>query len=167
MSLSLKCVEQNEVSILLNLIRELAAFEHLEHEVVATEQSLSESIFEQKTAKAWLIYRNDKLAGYTLAFHSFSTFMGRKGLYIEDVYVRPEFRHQGIGRAIFNAMAQYAVATQCGRMEWNCLNWNQNAYDFYLKIGAKPLNEWTYFRVECDAILNLANAQTPLSISLS
>lgn len=143
---------------MLELIRELARFERLEHEVEATVESLTESLFGNKPVAGALIGRMDgKLAGYALYFFTFSSFVGRTGIWLEDLYVRPEFRRQGLGRAMIEAVARIGAEKNCGRFEWTALNWNKNALDFYRKLGAQTMDEWVLVRLNAEGLRNVAD----------
>ena len=146
-----------DVSLILSFIRELADFERLSHEVVATEEILRESLFgERRAAEVVIGQQGDDPAGFALFFHSFSTFLGRPGIYLEDLYVKPEFRGIGIGRAILVYLARLAKERNCGRLEWSVLNWNEPAIRLYRGIGAVPMDDWTVYRVTGDALEELA-----------
>lgn len=141
-------VTRGEVPTLLELIRELARFEKLEHEVVATVSSLENSLFGPQAAAGALLAQCDgKLAGYAIYFFTFSSFIGRPGIWLEDVYVRPEFRKRGLGRGLIEAVAKVGVERNCGRFEWTALNWNEHALDFYRRLGARRLDEWVLLRM--------------------
>lgn len=138
----------SDVPDILSLIRELAEYEKLLHEVKATEETLRNSLFGEKPCAEVLLAEQDGMvAGFCLFFHNFSTFLGKPGLYIEDIFVRPAFRAQGLGKALFDAMAEIAKARGCGRIEWWVLNWNTPAIDFYKRLGARPMDEWTVYRM--------------------
>lgn len=146
-----------DVSALLSLIRELAEYERLSDEVVATEESLREVLFgERPVAEAFVADMDGELAGYALIFSSCSTFLARAGIYLEDLYVRPHLRRRGIGRAMLVYIARLAVERGCGRLEWATLNWNKPAIEFYESIGARALEEWTTFRLTGDPLRKLA-----------
>jgi GNAT superfamily N-acetyltransferase len=146
-----------DVSLILSFIKELADFERLSHEVVATEDILRESLFgERRAAEVVIGQQGDDPAGFALFFHSFSTFLGRPGIYLEDLYVKPEFRGMGIGRAILVYFARLAKERNCGRLEWSVLNWNEPAIRLYRGIGAIPMDEWTVYRVSEEALEELA-----------
>src|ERR1051325_9065647 len=133
----------DQIPGLLELIRELASFERLEHEVIATVESLQESMFGPNAVATALLAREGKeLAGYAIYFFTFSSFLGRRGLWLEDIYVRPEFRHRGIGRKLMEAVARVGAETNCGRFEWVALNWNEKALDIYERMGAQIMREW-------------------------
>ncbi|MCX8105496.1 MAG: GNAT family N-acetyltransferase [Ignavibacterium album] len=149
--LLIRRAEKSDIPDILKLIKELAEYEKLLHEVVTTEKHLEKVIFGEKKFVEVLIAEFDgELAGQTIFFHNFSTFVGRPGLYIEDLYVRPHFRGKGIGKALLNEVIKLAKERDCGRVEWVVLDWNQPAIDFYKSIGAKPLDEWTIFRLTED-----------------
>ena len=146
-----------DIPLILDLIRELAAYEKMSDEVVATETGLREALFGPvPDAEVLLAHSDGRPAGFALFFHNFSTFVGRRGLYLEDLFVRPEFRRRGVGRRLLVELARIAVERRCGRFEWSVLDWNQPAIDFYEQLGAMPLNEWTIFRVTGDALTTLA-----------
>ena len=149
-----------DVSIILELIRALAEYERAPNDVVATEQILQETLFGKKpAAEVLLLFENEIAAGFALFFHNFSTWLGRPGLYLEDLFVRPEHRGKGYGRALLIELAKIARERNCGRMEWAVLDWNEPAIQFYHKLGAKPLDEWTVFRLTRDEIAKLAESQ--------
>lgn len=158
--LTLNPVRPDEVPLLLVLIRELADFEKLSHEVVATEDVLRESLFgERRVAEAVLAHHGGVAAGFALYFHSFSTFLGRPGLYLEDLYVRADFRGQGVGAALLSHVAGVAVSRGCGRLEWSVLDWNRRAIEFYTAMGARPVAGWTVHRLTGDALQALARGE--------
>jgi len=144
--------------MLLSLIRELAEFERLTHECVADEGLLRRFLFEDRRAYAIIAEWGGKPAGFALYFYNFSTFVGRPGLYLEDLFVRPEFRRNGIAKAVFRYLAKKAVEEGCGRMEWSVLNWNENAIAFYRSLGAVPMEEWTVQRLTGEALTRLARS---------
>jgi GNAT superfamily N-acetyltransferase len=143
----------SEVPALLELIRELARFERLEHEVEATAPVLHETLFGPQPAAGALLARLDgQLAGYAIYFFTFSSFLGRPGIWLEDVYVRPAYRSQGLGRSLIQAVARIGVQLNCGRFEWTALNWNKHALDFYRELGARTLDEWVLLRLDSDGL---------------
>ncbi len=148
---------EEDVPAILTLIKELAQYEKLSHEVLATEASLKRALFEKKSAEVLLAYHAEALVGFAIFFHNFSTFQGRHGLYLEDLFVRPIARRKGVGLKLFSTLAKIAQERECGRMEWSVLDWNQLAINFYLKLGAAPLNDWTTFRLQGPQIKNLAS----------
>ena len=148
-----------DVPLVLALIRELAEYERLTQEVVASESLLHEALFgERPAAEAVLAVAGDQPVGFALWFQTFSTFLARRGLYLEDLYVRPAWRGQGIGRALLGHLARVAVARGCGRIEWSVLDWNEPAIRFYRSLGARPMDEWTVFRITGDALASLGRA---------
>jgi len=147
-----------DVPLLLSFIKELAEYERLAHEVVATEEGLHESLFgERAVAEALLGYLGPEPVAFAVFFHNFSTFLGRPGLYLEDLFVKPEMRGRGFGRALLRYLARLAVERNCGRMEWAVLDWNEPAIRFYRSLGAVPMEEWTVFRLTGDALKRLAD----------
>jgi len=137
-----------EIPALLELIRELARFEHLAHEMEATVESLKDSLFGPRPVAGALLARCDsELAGYAIYFFTFSSFLGRAGLWLDDVYVRPQFRKRGLGRGLMEAVARIGVERGCGRFEWTALDWNAGALEFYRTLGAKTMDEWVLLRM--------------------
>ena len=147
---------EGDVPLLLTFIRELADYEKLSHEVVATEEGLRESLFAGRRYAEVLIAEHDGApAGFALYFHNFSTFLGKPGIYLEDVYVRPEFRGTGIGRQLLVKLAHLALQRGCGRLEWSVLDWNEPSIGFYRQLGAVAMDDWTVYRVSDDALRKL------------
>lgn len=136
-----------DVPVILNFINALAAYEHLESEVVATEELLKEWIFEKKKAEVIFALENGKEVGFALFFHNFSTFLGRAGIYLEDLFVLPEYRGKGYGTMLLKTLARTAEERGCGRLEWSCLDWNKPSIGFYKSLGAAPMDEWTVYRL--------------------
>lgn len=156
--LSLRFADAADVPLILVLIRELAEYERLSQEVVATEALLRETLFGTRpVAEVIIATYGAEPAGFALYFHSYSTFLGRPGIYLEDLFVRPHLRGRGIGRALFVCLAQIARQRGCGRLEWSVLDWNEPAIRFYESLGAKPLDDWTTYRVTGAAMEELAN----------
>jgi len=149
---TLRLAKEEDLSLILRFIKELADYEKLLHEVVATEEILRESLFVRKAAEVVIAEYQGEPVGFALFFHNFSTFLGRPGLYLEDLYVRPEMRGKGIGKLLLSYLAKLALERGCGRFEWWCLDWNKSSIDFYKSIGAIPMDEWTVYRV-CDKAL--------------
>ena len=148
-----------DVPVILELIRALATYERAPNDVTATEDGLTEVLFGKKpAAEVLLAFENETAVGFAVFFHNFSTWLGRPGLYLEDLFVRPEDRGKGYGRALLIQLAKIARERGCGRMEWAVLNWNEPAIKFYLKLGAKPMDEWTVFRLTQDGIGKLADS---------
>ena len=148
---------KEDVPAILSLILELAEYEKMTDDVVATEELLCEWLFEKKTAEVLLAFDNDKLVGYALFFHSFSTFLGRAGIYLEDLYVTPAYRGRGYGKGLLRRVANIAVERKCGRLEWSCLDWNKPSIEFYLSVGAKPMEGWTMYRLSGDSLLDFSD----------
>jgi GNAT superfamily N-acetyltransferase len=148
-----------DVPVILELIRALATYERAPNEVTATEEGLTEVLFGEKPASEVLLaFEDDRAVGFAVFFHNFSTWLGRPGLYLEDLFVRPEDRGKGYGRALLVRLAKIARVRDCGRMEWAVLDWNEPAIEFYRKLGARPMHEWTVFRLTRDEIAELANS---------
>tara|TARA_Y100000590_G_C15695831_1_gene1005063 strand:+ start:1053 stop:1550 length:498 start_codon:yes stop_codon:yes gene_type:complete len=146
--ISIRKAKIEDVSAIMTFIRELAEYEKLSMEVISDEKLLSDSLFsDQKTSEAIIAEYDNIKVGFALFFHTFSTFLGKPGLYLEDLYVRPDMRGKGCGKALFKKVAQLAVERNCGRLEWSVLNWNKPAIDFYKANGAKPMDEWTVYRL--------------------
>lgn len=137
-----------ETSLVLELIKKLAVYEKCADEVVADETTLHHSLFVEKSAEVVFAEENGAVVGFALFFHNFSTFVGRKGLYLEDLFVLPDKRGKGYGKALLKYLAKIAVERNCGRMEWICLDWNQPALEVYRSIGAAPMDEWTVQRLD-------------------
>ena len=149
-----------DVPIILELIRALATYERAPNDVTATEDGLSKVLFGEKpAAEVLLAFENETAVGFAVFFHNFSTWLGRPGLYLEDLFVRPEDRGKGYGRALLIHLAKIARDRGCGRMEWAVLDWNEPAIQFYRKLGAKSMDEWTVFRLTRDGIAKLADAK--------
>ena len=142
--------------LILSFIAALAAYEHMSDQVVATPELLREWIFERGKAEVIFAQVEGKAVGFTLFFHNFSTFLGRAGIYLEDLFVLPEYRGMGYGKGLLCELARIAVARGCGRLEWSCLDWNQPSIDFYKGMGARPMDEWTVYRLTGDALENMA-----------
>ena len=148
-----------DVPIILQLIRDLATYERAPDEVVATEEKLVDVLFgERPVAEVLLAFENESPVGFAVYFYNFSTWLGRPGLYLEDLFVKPEKRGKGYGRALLEELAKIARDRGCGRMEWAVLNWNESAIKFYRTLGAKPMNKWTVFRLTREEIAKLAHS---------
>ena len=154
--LTFRTAEEKDCGLILFFIRELAAYERMLDEVVATEELLREQLFRRHGAEVIFACEDGKEVGFALFFHNFSTFVGRAGLYLEDLYVLPEYRGKGYGKALLKKLAAIAVERGCGRMEWVCLDWNQPSIDFYRSLGARPMDEWTIYRVAGESLETLA-----------
>jgi GNAT superfamily N-acetyltransferase len=149
-----------DVPIILELIRDLATYERAPNEVTATEEQLVDVLFGKRpAAEVLLAFEKKSPVGFAVYFHNFSTWLGRPGLYLEDLFVKPEQRGKGYGHALLGALAKIALERGCGRMEWAVLDWNEPAIKFYRSLGAKPMDEWTVFRLTRDGIIRLANAE--------
>ena len=147
---------ENDCADILNFIRLLAEYEKMSDEVVASEELLREWIFEKKKAEVVFAVEDSKKVGFALFFHNFSTFLGRAGIYLEDLFVLPEFRGKGYGKALLRKLAAIAVERGCGRLEWSCLDWNKPSIDFYLSLGAKPMDGWKVYRLDGETLRNNA-----------
>jgi len=157
-NVSLRFASKEDVPMILALIRGIAEYEKLSHEVIATEELLAENLFgKRRTAEVILAYYNNEAAGFALFFHNFSTFIGKPGIYLEDLFVKPELRGKGIGKILLTYLAKLAIERDCGRIEWSVLDWNESAIQFYKKLGARGMEEWTVFRVAGDSIKNMAD----------
>jgi GNAT superfamily N-acetyltransferase len=155
--LEIRTATAADVPLILEFIKGLAEYEKLAHEVVADEALLHEQLFgERPGAEVVIAYLAGEPIGFALFFHNFSTFLGRRGIYLEDLFVKPDVRGHGVGRALLGHLARLAIARGCGRFEWAVLNWNEPAIKFYESLGAKPMNEWTVYRVTGEALNKLA-----------
>ena len=149
---------RDDCALILSFIRELAAYEKMLDEVVATEELLEEWLFDKQKAEVVFALEDDREVGFALFFHNFSTFLGRAGIYLEDLYVLPEYRGKGYGKGLLEKLAQIAVERGCGRLEWWCLDWNRPSIDFYLALGAEPMRDWTTYRITGDTLIELAES---------
>ena len=156
MSMEFRNAERKDTALILQFIRELADYEKMLDEVVADAVTLEEWIFDKQKAEVIFALEGEKEIGFALYFHNFSTFLGRAGIYLEDLYVKPEYRGKGYGKAILKKLASIAVERGCGRLEWWCLDWNKSSIDFYLSLGAEPMSEWTVYRITGETLTNLA-----------
>ena len=156
-AIEFRYAERKDVGLILQFIKELADYEKMLDQVVADEATLEEWIFDKQKAEVIFALEKGEEVGFALFFHNFSTFLGRAGIYLEDLYVRPECRGKGYGRAILKKLAAVAVERGCGRLEWWCLDWNKPSIDFYLSLGAEPMSDWTVYRSAGDTLQNLAN----------
>ena len=154
--LTFRKAERKDVPLILRFIKELANYEKMLDEVVADEATLETWIFDKQKAEVIFALEGEKEVGFALFFHNFSTFLGRAGIYLEDLYVRPEYRGKGYGKAILKKLASIAVERGCGRLEWWCLDWNKPSIDFYLSLGAEPMSDWTVYRIAGDTLTQLA-----------
>lgn len=145
--MTFRFADENDCSVILTFIKTLADYERMTDQVVATEELLKEWIFEKKKAEVLFVCEGEKEVGFALFFHNFSTFLGRAGIYLEDLFVLPEYRGKGYGKALLKRLAQLTLERGCGRLEWACLDWNQPSIDFYRSLGAVPMDEWTTYRL--------------------
>lgn len=153
---SIRKAMESDIDLLLELIRGLAKYEKMEDDCVATKEVLWNSLFERGAAEAVIGEYNGEPVGFALYFRNFSTFLAKPGIYLEDLYVKPELRGLGFGKALLSYLAKLAVDTDCGRLEWTCLNWNEPSIRFYRGMGARPMSEWTTYREEGAALKKLA-----------
>ena len=147
----------NDSATILGFIKGLAEYENMSNDVVATEELLKQNIFEKKLAEVIIAEFDNKPVGFALFFHNFSTFLGKGGIYLEDLYVQPAMRGKNIGKTLLSSLAKLAVERDCGRLEWSCLNWNEPSIKFYKSQGAIPMNEWTVYRVTGNELNELAS----------
>lgn len=148
--------QKEDVGVILEFIKELAEYEKMSDDVIATEELLREWIFEKQKAEVIFALEDGREVGMALFFHNFSTFLGRAGIYLEDLFVKKEYRGKGYGKALLKKLAQIAVERRCGRLEWSCLDWNRPSIDFYLSLGAQPMDEWTVYRMAGDTLHQFA-----------
>ncbi len=154
---TIRFATRKDVPLILQFIKELADYEHLLDQVVATEAILEEYLFDKNKAEVIIGEYAQEPVGFALFFHNFSTFLGKSGIYIEDLYVKPEMRGKGLGRAILSHLAKLAKERNCGRLDWWVLNWNEPSIQFYKRIGAIPMDEWTVYRLQGEALNHLAD----------
>lgn len=148
-----------DVPLILDLIRGLADYEHALDQVVATPELLHSWLFEKEVAEVIIAQEDNVPVGFALYFHNFSTWLGRAGIYLEDLFVLPQYRGRGHGKALLRALAKTAMERGCGRLEWACLNWNQPSIDFYLSLGAERMTEWNVYRLTGETLRNLAESE--------
>lgn len=158
MELTFRYAQESDTALILEFIKELADYEKMLDDVVATEELLKEWLFEQKKAEVIFAQADGKEVGFALFFHNFSTFLGRGGIYLEDLFVKSEYRGKGIGKAIFKKLGAIARERGCGRLEWSCLDWNQPSIDFYRSMGAEAMDEWTVYRIAGEGLNRLADS---------
>ena len=155
---TIRSATAEDTALILGFIRDLAAYEKLSHEVTATEEDLRRTLFvENPVAEALLLFEGENPAGFAVFFHNFSTFLGKPGIYLEDLFVRPLYRKKGYGKALLTHLAALAIERGCGRFEWSVLDWNQPSIDFYRSLGARPMEDWTIFRLDGDALRALVS----------
>jgi len=155
-NLSFRFASREDTALILDFIKALAAYEKMSDQVVSSSELLEEWIFDKKKAEVIFAMEDNKEIGFALFFHNFSTFLGRAGLYLEDLFVLPEYRGKGYGKAILQKLARIALERGCGRLEWWCLDWNRPSIDFYLSLGAEPMSDWTTYRLSGDTLHHLA-----------
>ncbi|HBX52831.1 MAG: GNAT family N-acetyltransferase [Bacteroidetes bacterium RIFOXYA12_FULL_35_11] len=149
--------KEKDIDLILQFIKELALYEKLFDKVTANIETLRQSLFsESKIAEAVIGYYNDSPVAFAIYFHNFSTFVGKKGLYLEDLYVKPEMRGKGLGKEMLLYLVRLAKERDCGRLEWAVLDWNTSAINFYKSLGAQPMDDWTIFRLDADAIKKIS-----------
>lgn len=156
MSVDFRFAAIEDTGRILDFIKQLAEYEKMQDEVVADEALLREWIFEKKKAEVIFAVDKGREIGFALFFHNFSTFLGRAGIYLEDLFVLPEYRGKGYGKALLSRLAQIASERGCGRLEWACLDWNKPSIDFYLSLGAQPMDKWTIYRLTGDKLTAMA-----------
>ena len=157
MEMTFRYAEEKDCGLILQFIRQLAEYEKLLDQVIADEALLKEQLFEKQQAEVIFALEDGKEVGFALFFHNFSTFLGRSGLYLEDLFVLPEHRGKGYGKALLAKLAQIAVERGYGRMEWSCLDWNQPSIDFYKSLGAVSMDEWTVYRLTGKTLTDMAD----------
>ncbi len=161
MNITIRAADADDAETIVGLIRELAEYERLLDEAKATPDDIRRNLFgDRPYAESLIAEAEGRPVGFALFFHTFSTFRGQPGIYLEDLFVKPAFRGRGIGKALLSALAQRAVTRGCGRLEWSVLNWNEPAIGFYKALGARPMDEWTVYRVDDEALQRLAD-QSP------
>ena len=154
--MTIRFATENDCALILHFIRDLAEYEKMADQVVASEELLGEWIFEKQKAEVLFVCENEKELGFALLFHNFSTFLGRAGIYLEDLFVLPEYRGKGYGKALLKKLAQIAVERGCGRLEWSCLDWNSPSIDFYRSLGAIPMDDWTTYRLTGETLKKMS-----------
>lgn len=147
--------EEKDAALILDFIKGIATYEHMLDDVINTEEMIKEVVFGKGHAEVVFVLEGEKEVGFALFFHNYSTFVGRAGIHLEDLFVLPEYRGRGYGKALFCEVARIAKERGCGRMEWACLDWNTPSIDFYLSMGAVPMDEWTTYRLTAEKIDDL------------
>ena len=154
--MTIRFATENDCALILHFIRDLAEYEKMADQVVASEELLREWIFEKQKAEVLFVCEEGKELGFALFFHNFSTFLGRAGIYLEDLFVLQEYRGKGYGKALLKKLAQIAVERGCGRLEWSCLDWNNPSIDFYRSLGAIPMDDWTTYRLTGETLKKMS-----------
>ena len=154
--INIRNANESDTNTILKFIKELAEYEKMSKDVTATEELLKENLFVKKLAEVVIAEEDNIPVGFALFFHNFSTFLGKGGIYLEDLYVKPNMRNKGIGKILLKYLANLALERDCGRLEWSCLDWNEPSIAFYKERGAIPMDEWTIYRVTGENLLNLA-----------
>ena len=157
-NLTFRYAQPKDVPLILQMIKGLADYEKMADQVVATEALLEEWLFQRKKAEVIFGMIDGAEVGFALFFHNFSTFLGRAGLYLEDLYIKPQYRGRGFGKGMMRELARIAVERGCGRLEWSCLDWNQPSIDFYLSLSAQPMSDWTVYRLSGDTLKEFAKS---------
>ena len=157
--MTIRFATENDCALILHFIRDLAEYEKMADQVVASEELLREWIFEKQKAEVLFVCEEGKELGFALFFHNFSTFLGRAGIYLEDLFVLQEYRGKGYGKALLKKLAQIAVECGCGRLEWSCLDWNSPSIDFYRSLGAIPMDDWTTYRLTGETLKKLSEGK--------
>lgn len=152
--------QRKDIPLILDFIKGLAEYEKMLNEVVADEETLEEWLFDKQKAEVIFALEGETEVGFALFFHNFSTFLGRAGIYLEDLFVKPEYRGKGYGKGLLKKLASIAVERGCGRLEWWCLDWNKPSIDFYLSLGAQQMNEWTTYRITGQTLQDLAKIES-------
>jgi len=155
--------QKRDAALVFRFIKDLAEYEHMSSLVVSTKEMIEEWVFDKKRAEVLFLLVEGKEAGFALFFHNFSTFLGRSGLYLEDLFISPEYRHKGYGKILLRQLATIAVQRDCGRMEWWCLDWHKSSIDFYKSLGAEPMEDWTVYRLTQEKLKKLSECDIPLS----
>lgn len=153
----IRFAEERDTKLILDFIKELADYEKLLNEVVATEEILYDSLFVRKKAEVVIGEYDGNPVGFALFFHNFSTFIGKPGIYLEDLYIKPQMRGKGLGKIMLSFLGNLAIERNCGRLEWWCIDWNEPSIKFYKEMGAKPMEEWTVYRVDGEALNKLSS----------
>lgn len=157
--MKIRFATEADCGLILDFIRRLAEYEKMAEQVIATEELLREWIFAKKKAEVLFACEGDKEVGFALFFHNFSTFLGCAGIYLEDLFVLPEYREKGYGKALLTRLTQIAIERGCGRLEWSCLDWNRPSIDFYRSLGATPMDDWTNYRLTGDTLVSAASGE--------